>query len=261
MKRPVVVVGLGQLGTFFAEAFLRLEHPIVPVLRQSNFTEEELRSLDPALVVIAVREDDLTEVLEGLPRAWGSRVVLLQNELRPSAWAPLRDPTVCIVWFERKEGARPTVVLPSVLSGPMGGLVKEALDEMNIPSHWIEPDELDVALCLKNLYILGLNFAGLELGGPAGDLMGTHQTAFEPLFDELVRIETALFEHPFERHELWSELSEAIAAEPNHATRGRTALRRLERTLHHARARAIPAPILEALALKHLRPPRPDAKS
>lgn len=253
MKRPIVIFGLGQLGTFFAEAFLRLGYPIVPALRQSSFSEGEASSLDPELVIVAVREDDLTEVLEKLPKAWQGRVLLLQNELRPSAWTPLAEPTLCIVWFERKEGARPTVVLPSILAGPKASLVKTALDEMDIPNHVAEESELHAALCLKNLYILGLNFAGLELGGPAGDLVGPHRSAFESLALELLRVETALFDHPFDENQLWSDLNDAISAEPNHATRGRTALRRLERTIQHARARSVPTPILDALAQKHLR--------
>ncbi len=252
MKRPVVVVGLGQLGTFFAEALLRLGHPVVPLLRRSAFQEVATAAEDPELVVVAVGEDDLTGVLEALPETWRDRVLLLQNELRPVAWAPLSRPTACIVWFERKQGAKPTVVLPSVLSGPKSELVKVALEEMDIPSRIVSTDELDAELCLKNLYVLGLNFAGLELGGAAGDLIGPHERAFEPLFEELLAIEEALFGRSFDREAAWEGLKEAILAEPTHATRGRTALRRLERTLAHAERLGLRAPLLEDLAQKHM---------
>lgn len=252
MKRPVVVVGLGQLGTFFAEALLRLGHPVIPLLRRSAFQEAESVAEDPELVIVAVGEDDLRGVLEALPEKWHDRVLLLQNELRPVAWTPVSNPTVCIVWFERKQSARPTVVLPSVLSGPKSELVKTALEEMDIPSRVVPREELDAELCLKNLYVLGLNFAGLELGGAAGDLMGPHELSFRPLFEELLTIEEALFGHSFDKESAWSNLKEAILAEPAHATRGRTALRRLERTLAHAERLGLRAPLLEGLAHTHI---------
>jgi hypothetical protein len=248
MKAPIVVVGLGQLGTFFAEQFLRMGHPIVPVSRSTRWSDVSAIAPDPALVLVATGEESLQPALAALPAAYRSKVALLQNELRPEQWRDLEGPTVAVIWFERKSHRPPAVVLPSVLSGPNADLLAEALRLADVPHRIVPPDELGPELCLKNLYILGLNLAGLAVSGPAGDLLTVHDQLFHDLTIDLLQLEAALFACEFDRKALETDLREAILADPNHSTAGRTARARLTRTLAHAARAGLTLPALERIA-------------
>lgn len=243
-------MGLGQLGTLFAEAFLRLGSPVVPLLRRAEFESVRAFAPDPDLVLLTVGEDDLSDALQSVPVAFHDRVALVQNELRPHQWRAvgLAQPTTCVVWFERKAGAAPKNLLPSGLAGPQAYLLAEALDVLELPYRMLSESELSYELCLKNLYILGLNLAGLEQPGLALDLIEGRRTDFMPLFDDLLRIEETLFQESFERASLWRDFERAVRADPGHKIVGRTAPRRLARTLEHARRTALSVPRLEALA-------------
>ena len=82
-NKPVVIVGMGEMGGVFARGFLRSGCPVFPVTRQMNasLVAEELP--DPELVLLAVAEADFAPVIEGVPNVWRDRLVLLQNELLP----------------------------------------------------------------------------------------------------------------------------------------------------------------------------------
>ena len=76
MKNPVVVVGIGEMGSVFARGFLRLGHPVYPVVRDAGMAETAGRLTDPELVVIAVAEKDLQAVLRAVPEAWRDRLYM-----------------------------------------------------------------------------------------------------------------------------------------------------------------------------------------
>lgn len=63
MKNPVIVVGMGEMGSAFARGFLRLGYPVHPVMRGIDMTAVEHRLGEPELVVIAVAEKNLQAVL------------------------------------------------------------------------------------------------------------------------------------------------------------------------------------------------------
>ena len=67
MKSPVVVIGIGEMGSVFARGFLRAGYPVHPVTRQSDLAETARRLPSPGLVLVAVAESDLHAVLENLP--------------------------------------------------------------------------------------------------------------------------------------------------------------------------------------------------
>jgi hypothetical protein len=162
VEKAIIVVGLGQLGSLFAEGFLKGGHPVVPV-RRGEAVDVVLNKYDPELILVAVGEDDLSSVLLSIPEGYWDRVALLQNELRPNQWLGsegvyLTDPTIASVWFERKAGKTPHVVLPTVLYGPHSLVLARALVAWDLPFRVLEgEDELCFELALKNLYILGLN--------------------------------------------------------------------------------------------------------
>lgn len=269
MEKAIVVVGLGQLGALFAEGLLKAGHPVVPVLR-GEAIEIAIDKYDPELILVAVGEDDLAPVLASISDSYGSRVALLQNELRPNQWLSsqeerLIDPTIASIWFERKAGKAPHVVLPTVLFGPYSAILARALTAWDLPFRVIEgEDELCFELALKNLYILALNLGGLCVGGSAGELLTSHAAVLDEITTDVLRLEQGLLstiasqqgrarafaEVTLNTKKLKEALQDAIQADPEHGCAGRSAPRRLERTLHHAARLGMELPSLRRLQKK-----------
>jgi hypothetical protein len=265
VNKPVVIVGMGQLGATLAEGFLKMGSPVIPVLRHQRVSE---LGVDPALVVLAVGEDDLRAVLSSVPDELKDRVVLIQNELRPDQWLSQefyeeRDPTIAIVWFEKKAGKLPHVVLPTVLYGPHSSALGQALERLGLPCRQLQTDdELVFELVLKNLYILGLNLGGAEVEGTAGELLSRHGEAFGKISEEILLLEGALMKSVHGRGvrgaalaaialnsaQLHAGFERAVAADPGHACSGRSAARRLARSLSHARTLHLKLPHLSDLS-------------
>lgn len=262
MKAPVVIVGMGQLGAVFAEGFLRLGHPVFPVRRGDSF--DEFVGMDPALVVVAVAEDDLGAALGNVPEPWRDRVLLLQNELRPDQWraASVGDPTIAVIWFEKRPGQPLDEVRKSVVAGPRAALAGRALAAVGVEpivkSEGAEHPEVIHELILKNLYILGLNLTGLSVDGTAGALLTEHAEAFRRVLDDVIALEQALLDSAepgrivLDQPRLERELVEAIESSPSHGLKGRSAPRRLERSLAHGRTVGIGLEHLEDLGRRIL---------
>ncbi len=98
MKPPIVIVGIGELASVFAKAFLRNGYPVYPITRNMNIAKEAENLPEPQLVLVAVAEKDFQQVMETMPARWRKRLVLLQNELLPRDWLAhaIDDPTVMI---------------------------------------------------------------------------------------------------------------------------------------------------------------------
>ncbi len=257
MSNSVVVVGLGELGGVFARGFLRLGHPVVPVTRSTSAEQALEAAPEPLLVLVTVGEDALDGALGALPARYRAHVGLVQNELYPSHWTAygISTPTVVIVWFEKKRGRDVIEVRPTLVSGPGEQLVVDALAALSISAHVIARDELAHELCVKNLYILTLNLAGLEMKeSKAGELLGPERPLFDELVPELIRLERALFgeDVSFDDARLRHDLEKSIEADPAHGCAGRSAPRRLERNIAQARHLGLDLPCLERLAKKHL---------
>lgn len=269
MKAPIVIVGMGQLGAVFAEGFLRLGHPVFPVRRGDSF--DALTGMDPALVVVAVAEDDLGPALATVPEPWRDRVLLLQNELRPDQWraAAVGDPTLAIIWFEKRAGLPLDEVRRSVVAGPQAALAGRALVAVGVEpivkSEGAEHPEVIHELILKNLYILGLNLTGLSVDGTAGALLGEHAEAFRRVLDDVIALERAMLDSAepnrgaepgrivLDQARLERELVAAIESSPTHGLKGRSAPRRLERSLAHGRTVGVNLEHLEDLGRRILK--------
>lgn len=250
MSGEVVVWGMGQLGGVFARGLLREGKTVCPVLRDSDLTQCSVRWPNPELVLIAVGERELPAVLQQVPAAWQGRVALLQNELLPSVWRntlPI-DPTVCVVWFEKRPTSEVRVVLPSVCHGPGATLLDAALQSLSIATRIIHsPDELHFELALKNLYILTINCAGLAAAGDVGTLWKTQPITRE-IAMEICQLQAALLGAPLPEARLIAGLEQAILADPEHGAKGRFAVERLQRSLAHADRLGLALPTLRALA-------------
>lgn len=247
MARPIVIVGLGEMGAAFAHGWLRLGHPIVPVNRR-----DEPRSLDvdPELVLVAVGERALDDVLRSLPARWRGRVALLQNELLPPDWErhSIVDPTVAAVWFEKKRSKPLNVVLPTVVAGPHAEAMVDAIGELQLPAERIERDRLLFELVKKNLYILTANIAGLVTGGTVSELWRSHRALAEDVAREVLALQAWRARQALPEGALIAGMVEAFQADPTHQCTGRSAAPRLERALAHAREAGIEVPTLRSIA-------------
>ena len=54
MKKSVIVVGVGEIGSVFSRGFLRCGYPVVPVTRNMNMTEVSTEIPDPELAAKAI---------------------------------------------------------------------------------------------------------------------------------------------------------------------------------------------------------------
>jgi ketopantoate reductase len=249
---PVVIVGIGELGGVFARGLLRLGQPIVPVTRKQRTAERLAASLETDLVLVTVGDKELDDVLAEVPAAFRDRVGLVQNELLPHTWQEhdVRDPTVCVVWFEKKPGRDVHVVQPSVAFGPSAELLVRALAELRIPARAASAahDELLFELVSKNLYILTTNLAGLMTGGTVSDLWRKHQPLAHEVASEVLDLQERLAGATLERQLLLARLEQAFAADPEHQCTGRSADERLTRALRHADREGLAVPRLRAIA-------------
>ena len=253
MNKPVVVIGVGEMGGVFARGFLRCAYPVYPVTRTLNITEVANQVTDPELVVVAVAENDLHAVLETIPAHWRDRLLLLQNELLPDDWKRhgLKNPTVISVWFEKKKGQDARVIIPSPVFGPKATLVRDALASIDISCSCLaSEDELLFELVVKNLYILTSNIAGLETGGTVGELWSNHREVAEAVVQDVIQLQQALTGETFEQDELVAAMLRAFDGDSDHKCMGRSAPARLARALQLAQEKHVAVPALQRIAEK-----------
>lgn len=240
---------MGQLGGVFAEALRATDHDVFEVRRGDDIAGLSAAKPLPDLVVVAVGEDDLDAALDALPPSHRERAVLVQNELVPARWqrVGIVDPTVAIVWFERKAGQTPRVILPTRVAGPLAVTIVEALDRADIAADAISRAELATELVAKNAYILCTNVAGLDVGGTTGTLCDAHAALRDALLAEIFAVQEALFGVPFDASAAVGRAVEAMLADPDHTNAGRTALARATRLVQAALAHRVDVPTVRAI--------------
>jgi ketopantoate reductase len=250
LKSPIIIVGLGELGQLLGAAFLRSGHPVYPITRSITWDNLPPELPDPGLVVIAVGEADLDAVLSGLPERFRDRVLLLQNELLPPDWLlhGIIDPTVVVVWLDKKRGRPAVNVLPNRVAGPASEWVVTALNGIDVPTHRISEEDLVPSLVAKNLYILTINLMGLKVGGTVGDLWTTHRELTKSVADEVLSIQFKRLGYELDRKRLMDDLLEAFAGDLNHICMGRSAPKRFVRALEDASRYEVEVPHLQQIA-------------
>ena len=257
LKAPLVVIGIGELGSVFARGFLKNGHPVYPITRHMSMLEAAKEMPEPQAVLVAVGETDLHPTLEALPAAWKDRLILLQNELLPRDWEAhaVQNPTVISVWFEKKKGMDSKVVLSSPVYGPHASLVRKALGTLDIPTYTVnDMGALEYELVRKNLYILTTNIAGLELpdGATVDDLRHAHPDLMDTVAHDVLDIQAWLVGHELDRPALMAGMLDAFDGDPAHKCKGRSAPARLRRALLHADEAGLEVPTLRTIARKHL---------
>lgn len=251
MKKPVVVIGIGEIGSVIARGCMKLGHPVFPVTRDTNITEMSELVPTPECVVVAVGEKDLQSTLENIPAVWRDRLVLIQNELLPADWEKqaLGNPTVVSVWFEKKAGQDSIVVVPSIARGPASEFLQQALASLNIPVTQVgSDDQLLFELVRKNLYILTTNISGLKTGGTVSELWQQHESLARDVASDVLDIQEALTDTVFDRDALITAMLTAFDGDPNHKCMGRSAPARLERAIGIADQFKLDVPTLRQIA-------------
>ncbi|MBF6058025.1 MULTISPECIES: hypothetical protein [Thiomicrorhabdus] len=255
MKSPIVVVGLGELGSVFARGFLRLGFPVQGVTREMDYQVVSEVLPRPQAVLVAVGEGDIATALQSVPSKWKDRIILLQNELLPRDWqnAGIKDPTVVSVWFEKKKGMDSKVVLPSPIYGKHSRLIFDALAQVDLPSFILDnSEELEYELVRKNLYILTTNIAGLEVGGDVEALSQQHTALMNEVASDVLDIQDYLTGSKCDRERLMEGLHEAIHGDLKHGCMGRSAPARLTRALSFADQAGLEVKTLRRIAEAHL---------
>jgi hypothetical protein len=252
MKEPIVIIGMGEMGELFARGFLKLGHPVYPALRGMDLEAMATQVPEPELVLVAVGENDLAPMLEAMPAPWRKRLALLQNELLPRDWRRhgIADPTVIVVWFDKKKG-RPFVdVLPTPIGGPKAALVVQALQAIEVPCWEIPGEELLYELARKNLYILTINIAGMRMpaGSTVSELWEGHRELAENVSREILDIQEWLAQSQLPRERLMQGMLQGFEGDPKHICMGRTAPERLRRALKFAKEAGIRTPVLQEIA-------------
>lgn len=255
MHQPVVVIGIGEIGSVFARGLMRLGYPIVPVTRQMEMAAVAAEVKAPEAVIVAVGEKDLHATLAGLPDAWRDRLILLQNELLPHDWrqhelgTDAEGPTVISVWFEKKKGMDAKVVIASPAFGAHAPLLKRALGSLDIPVRILEDEAaLLNELVLKNLYILTTNIAGLEAGGNVRQLWLDHNDLATAVAGDVFDIQEYLTGRELDRPALIEGMLAAFDGDPEHKCMGRSAPARLQRALSIADEAGLDVPTLRRIA-------------
>lgn len=251
--QPVVLVGVGEMGGVFAKALLAAGRTVVPVTRTTTLSAVAARVRDPALVLVTVGESDLESVLSEMPLVWRDRVGLIQNELLPRDWLAhdITDPTIAVVWFEKKRGTDTKVIIPSPIAGPRAELLSSALTGIDIATTIVTTDEIVGQLVIKNLYILVANIAGLETGGTVSALWEEHEELARQVGTEILEIQEYLVGAPIDGEAAYRGMLVAVEGDPDHGTTGRSAPKRLARTLAHAADAGIETDKLSELARAH----------
>lgn len=251
MKQPVVVIGLGEMGSVFARGFLRSGYPVYPVTRQLPLQQAASEFPLPHIVITAVGENDLQTTLSDMPAAWRDDCVLLQNELLPDDWKQhgIHSPTVISVWFEKKPGQDVKVIMPSPAYGRHAKALQEALGSIGIPVRVLETEAaLLHELVVKNVYILTTNIAGLVTGGTVGELWSRHQPLARRVAEDVIALQEKLTGQPLQGERLIEDMVGAFTGDPEHNCMGRSAPARLQRALQLADAYGLEVPQLRRIA-------------
>lgn len=255
MQAPIIIIGIGEMAGVFARGFLKTGYPVYPVTRESDMQAIANEIPDPAMVLVAVGENDLHPTLNKIPSAWQTHIALLQNELLPRDWQQhdLQNPTVISVWFEKKKGQDFKVLISSPAFGPAADIICKALQAIGIPAHKVySAEDMEFELVRKNVYILTTNITGLKVGGNVESMWNQHQQFARDVANEIIDIQEWLTGKSFDREALIQGMVEGIKGDLQHMCMGRSAPGRLARALDHAGQAGITASLLKEIQQNHV---------
>lgn len=250
MKASIVLIGIGELGGEFARGFLRCGHPVYPITREMALSDAAELIPTPGLVLITVQESELDGILKELPESWRDKIGLVQNELLPRHWQRhgIDNPTVAVVWFEKKPGMALTNILYTPVYGPRADVLMQALEAIDIPTRLqTDEDQLLFELLRKSLYIMTVNICGLSCGGTVGGLWMRHHDLVREVALESVSILEWLSGRKLPAEKLIAGMIEGFEDCPDRNCLGRSARFRLERALQYAGQAGLKTPRLDEI--------------
>jgi len=250
MKPPVAIIGIGELGSVFARAFLHAGHPVYPVTRGMDISDTLTQIPAPALTLLAVTEKDLPGVLRQILPGSRENVGLLQNELLPGVWLSngVVSPTVISVWFEKKKGMDTKALRPSPVYGPQAALIVDSLEGIGLPCRRLSnEDELLFELVVKNVFVYMINICGLKTGGTTGTLWTEHSELARQVANEIIDLQEAVTATSFSRSGLMKGVAAGIKGDPEHKCMGRSAPGRLTRFISMADQAGVRAASIRAI--------------
>ncbi|PSR26162.1 MAG: hypothetical protein C7B46_20200 [Sulfobacillus benefaciens] len=251
MDSPIVVIGMGQLGTLFADAWIQLGQSTLTIRREQRVNQD----IAPRAVLIATGEQDLPPVLASLPHFWRSHVILIQNELVPQIWVPYTDqPTLVAVWAEKKPHIEVHSLRSSVVFGPHTDLVADAFAAMNQPlSVAKDYSDMLLELSIKNIYIWATNIYGLSNPGSLGQLAAEpHAAVLESLMAELCQVHSAVAGYYCAPQRIIPIIWHIIHTNADLKIPGRSARTRLERVMSAVHQHSLATPELSRIAKLNL---------
>ena len=251
MKKPIVILGIGELGSVFARAFLKNNYPVYPITRKTDITKLA-SSIDPELILICTGEFDLQTALAQIPESWKNRVAMMQNELLPRDWISYQfvDPTVISVWFEKKKGMDSKVLISSPVFGRKAQVLVDSLALIDIPAHVLDDEtQLLFELVLKNLYILTTNIAGISIepGANVEKLRTHHLPLMREVSNDIIKLQGSLTGKKFDQIALEKSMIKAFEGDLDHGCMGRSAPARLNRALQLAKEFDLDLPALQKI--------------
>ncbi|MBW5290151.1 MAG: hypothetical protein Rsou_0946 [Candidatus Ruthia sp. Asou_11_S2] len=252
MKKPIVILGIGELGSVFSRAFLKNNYPVYPITRQTNI-DELANTISPEFILVCTAEADLQNALQSIPKQWKDRVVMMQNELLPRDWQMhnFTNPTVISVWFEKKKGMDSKVLISSPAYGKKAQILVDSLALIDIPAHILNSEKaLLFELVLKNLYILTTNIAGLaiEKGATVDDLYNQYLDLMHDVSNDVLKLQSTLTGKTFSESDLEQGMIKAFQGDLKHKSMGISSPTRLKRALELAKTFNLPMPTLENIA-------------
>ncbi|MBP9854861.1 MAG: hypothetical protein KBD53_08345 [Candidatus Omnitrophica bacterium] len=256
MKKPVAIIGAGEIGGVFARGLLKLGNPVYPITRGMNLDQASKEGPEFQAVIVAVGEKDFHAVMNSIPQPWRDKLVLIQNELLPKDWTThhILQPTVISVWFEKKQPKDFKVIIPSPVFGSHAQMVSDALGIMKIPTRILtSTDDLLFELVLKNLYIITTNVCGLKVGGTVGELWKHHQEFARTVAEDVLNIQFKMIGKELNKERLIESMVKAFEGDLDHVCMGRSAQARLQRAIEQAQTFHVNVPALEeinAIAIK-----------
>ncbi len=255
MKKPIIVLGIGELGSVFSRAFLKNNYPVYPITRQTNI-DELANTINPEFILVCTAEADLQNTLQSIPKRWKDRVVMMQNALLPRDWQTYNfiNATVISVWFEKKKGIDSKVLTSSPTYGKKAQILVDSLALIDIPVHMLNSkEELLFELVLKNIYILTTNIAGLaiEKGATVDDLRNQHPDLMRHVSNDILALQAQLTGQTFDAKKLEQGMIKAFQGDLKHKCMGRSAPARLKRALELAKAFNLSVPTLKKIESKY----------
>lgn len=238
MKKNIILIGVGEIGSVFARGFLKLGYSVHPILRNTSVEDVAKEVGEFEAIIVGVGEKDIDAVLSSTPKDLHDKLILLQNELLPDSWLKhgITNPTVISVWFEKKKGQDSKVIIPSPVFGPKSSIVKQALESLDIDvKELTNTEQLLFELIVKNVYILTSNISGLAVGGTVGELISNNLPLAKDVANNIMDIQFKLTDQELDRKKIFAATIAAFEGDVDHKCMGRSAPGRLERALTHAK--------------------------